>query len=251
MFINDSITSALLFAQFTVRRAPALLVLASGYLLTGLLVIVYLLTFPGVFSPSGWLGAGPSSTTWLFTSWHFGFPASALAHALLKDIELSRQVAYGSVRMAILASIAGVLCVVVGLTWLVTVHHDALPAMLRSDTQFSAFWLHLITPASGLLSVIVIAILWVRRRSLLDLWLLVVAWAWLVKSILLIFTEYRFSVAWYANSLFAISAATFVLIVLLSETTVMYARLALSVMAQRREQEGRNDDGRRRRFHCP
>ena len=36
MFVNDSITAVLLFAQFSILRSRAILVLASGYLFTAL-----------------------------------------------------------------------------------------------------------------------------------------------------------------------------------------------------------------------
>lgn len=239
MFLNDTITSALLFAQFAVLRSPALLVLATGYFFTGLLMIPCVLTFPGAFSPTGWFGAGLQSSCWLFIAWHIGFPVVGSVYALIKDAEPARQVAPGSVRAAILGSVLGVLGTVVGLTWLVTVHHDALPAPMRNVAETNPIWSYAIAPSIMVVCVIAIALLWARRRSLLDLWLLAVAWAWLLQSILLNMGDSRFSVAWYAHRIFAISAATFVLIVLLWESTVMYARLALSVMAQRREREGR------------
>jgi signal transduction histidine kinase len=56
---------------------------------------------------------------------------------------------------------------------------------------------------------------------------------------LLNITGHRFDVAWYATRFFAIASASFVLFVLLAESTMLYARLALSVLAQRREREGR------------
>src|SRR6201989_737012 len=51
MFVNDSITAVLLFAQFSILRSRALLVIASGYLFTALIVIPWMLAFPGVFAP--------------------------------------------------------------------------------------------------------------------------------------------------------------------------------------------------------
>src|SRR6266404_2774922 len=39
MFVTDSITAVLLFAQFSILRSRALLVIASGYLFTALVVI--------------------------------------------------------------------------------------------------------------------------------------------------------------------------------------------------------------------
>ena len=47
MFLGDCISAVLLFGQFSVLRSRALLVLAGGYLYTGLLVVPYALTFPG------------------------------------------------------------------------------------------------------------------------------------------------------------------------------------------------------------
>src|SRR6202790_1831372 len=58
MFVNDSITAVLLFAQFSILRSRALLAIASGYLFTALMQIPWMPTFPGVFAPSGLLGAG-------------------------------------------------------------------------------------------------------------------------------------------------------------------------------------------------
>jgi hypothetical protein len=80
IFVNDSITAILLFAQFSIARSRALLVIASGYLFTALVVIPWMLTFPGVFAPSGLLGAGPQTTTWLYILWHAGFPMFVIAY---------------------------------------------------------------------------------------------------------------------------------------------------------------------------
>jgi len=59
-------------------------VIASGHLFTALVVIPWMLTFPGVFAPMGLLGAGLQSTNWLYVLWHAGFPMFVIAYALLK-----------------------------------------------------------------------------------------------------------------------------------------------------------------------
>ena len=56
--INDLITAVLLLSQFAVLRSRALLLLASGYLFTAAAAVVHALTFPGLFAPTGLLGAG-------------------------------------------------------------------------------------------------------------------------------------------------------------------------------------------------
>src|SRR5262249_34264540 len=70
IFATDLFTAVLLFAQFSILRSRALLLIASGYLYTALIVIPWMLTFPGVFTPGGLLGAGLQTTTWLYTLWH-------------------------------------------------------------------------------------------------------------------------------------------------------------------------------------
>ena len=40
MFVNDSITAVLLFAQFSILRSRALLAIASGYLFTAFMLIL-------------------------------------------------------------------------------------------------------------------------------------------------------------------------------------------------------------------
>src|SRR5258708_910934 len=72
--INDLITAILLFSQFAILRSWAMLLLASGYLFTAIAAIVHGLTFPGLFAPTGLLGAGPQTTVWLYMIWHGVFP---------------------------------------------------------------------------------------------------------------------------------------------------------------------------------
>src|SRR5262249_42709833 len=124
--IGDLITAALLFGQFSILRAPGLRILASGYLFTALTVVVHTLSFPGVFAPTGLLGAGPQTTAWLYMFWHGGFPLFVIGYAVARAGADSA----GSVRAAILRSIAGVAAAVVAFTLLVTLGQALLPAVM-------------------------------------------------------------------------------------------------------------------------
>src|SRR4051794_17631607 len=53
LWLSGVITATLLFAQVSVVRSRAMLVLATGYLFTGLVTVPHLLTYPGAFSPAG------------------------------------------------------------------------------------------------------------------------------------------------------------------------------------------------------
>ena len=74
LFVCDLITAVLLFAQFALLGAPALMVLAGGYLFTAFMAVPHALSFPRLFAPAGLIGAGAQTTAWLYMIWHAGFP---------------------------------------------------------------------------------------------------------------------------------------------------------------------------------
>jgi hypothetical protein len=140
MFVTDSITAVLLFAQFSILRSRALLVIASGYLFTALVVIPWMLTFPGVFAPSGLLGAGQKSTNWLYIVWHSGFSMFVIAYALLKDADPARRLWQGPAATAILSSVAMTAAVMCAATFLVTTYDRLLPRLMLDATRPSTLW---------------------------------------------------------------------------------------------------------------
>ena len=81
LVVVDLITAVLLFGQFAQIRSAALLALASGYLFDGLMTVGHALSFPGLITPTGWLGAGSQTTAWLYMFWHGGFPLFVIAYA--------------------------------------------------------------------------------------------------------------------------------------------------------------------------
>ena len=239
IFVNDSITAALLFAQFSILRTRALLVLASGYLLTGLVAIPWMLTFPGVFAPGGLLGAGLSSTAWVYVLWHAGFAVFVIAYALLKESNPIRWFSQGSIRAAILTSVGAVAALVWGTTALVTAGDALIPPLFRDTVRLTNLWFYVAGFTLALI-VLALALLWLRRRSVLDLWLMVVLCAYAIEIALISFpVPTRYSVGWYAGRLYGLFSGSLVLLILLKEITVLYARLLSAVLAQRRERDAR------------
>src|SRR5215467_4379541 len=127
IFVTDLLTAVLLFAQFSILRSRGLLAIASGYLYTALIVIPWMLTFPGVFTPSGLLGAGLQTTTWLYNLRQLGFPTFVIAYALLKDVDPTKRLWQGSVAGGILSGVALTSALVCAATVLVTAGHSLLP----------------------------------------------------------------------------------------------------------------------------
>ena len=234
MFVISSITSALLFVQFSVVHSRALLAVAGGYLFSALITIPWALTFPDLFGAADMAG-----TTWgvLTRVWRLVFPLSVIAYTLLKDDEASTAWPRALSYFAILLSAAGLLVAADLVTWLATSTSELTPRGLlfsvidRAQADWNALLL--------LLALFALALLWSRRRSVLDLWLMVVMCGLLIELCLIILVGRRYVVGWYAARLYFLVSSTLVLAVLLSETALLYARLARSVMAESREREAR------------
>ena len=239
VLMNELITSALLFALYSIQRSRAVLVLSIGYLFSGLMMGPWALTFPGVFAPSGLLGADLQSTASIAAMRRLGFPLFVLAYAVLKSSGLTIQDSRRSVKAIILRSVVAVVVIVCGLTWLSVADDRVLPRFMTDSGQVSALWQYVPGSASAI-SVIALSFLWMRRHSVLDLWLMVALCAWLIETFLLGFlSSGRFSIGWWAGRVYGFTSASVVLLALLWETITLYARLARSVSAERRIREAR------------
>jgi PAS domain S-box-containing protein len=232
--INDLITAVLLFSQFAITRSRAMLLLASGYLFTALAAVVHALTFPGLFAPGGLLGAGTQTTVWLYMIWHGGFPLLVLGYALLKARDNEPKV-QGSTGAAVVASIVAVSVAMAAFTWIVTAQHDQLPILL-SGGHYTPIMLAVVSTV-WCLSLAALVVLWLRRpHFVLDVWLMVVVCAWLFDIALsAILNVARFDVGFYLGRIYGLSAASFVLAVLLVDNVGLQAKLARLLGMVRRE----------------
>jgi signal transduction histidine kinase len=239
LFVTDSITAALLFAQFSVVRSPALAVLASGYLFAALIVIPWMLTFPGVFAPDGLLGAGLYTAQWLYNLRQLGFPMFVIAYALLKDADATKRLWQGSVAASILSGVALTAALVCAAALLATAGHALLPHTMLDPAHASTLRLYIAGCQIGL-SVAALIILWVRLRSVLDLWLMVVMCAYTIEVCVVVFpVPVRFNMGWYAGRVYGLISGSLVLFALLYEITALYGQLLRAILAQRREREAR------------
>ena len=240
VFVSELVTAVLLYAQFSISRSRALLALAAGYLFTALIVIPHALTFAGAFSPTGLLGANIQTGSWLFVFWHIGFSAGLLAYAVLREEWFATHVSQVRVLPAIWCSVAGVVGLVCALTWLATAGATMLPPIILNDQRhISPIVVYPISFAI-LISLAALLLLLRRRRSVLGLWLMVVALVAILELAFSgLFASIRFSAGFYAGRTFSLLTASIVLIVMLAETTVLYTRLARSNAMLRREQNNK------------
>lgn len=235
LVINDLITATLLLGQFIFMRSRALLLLACGYVFSALMAVAHALSFPGLFAPGGWLGAGPQTTAWLYFLWHGGFPVFVAAYALARgsphDTPPGR--AAGAMVRAVLLTVA----LAVGLLVLATVGETWLPRIMAGHTDAPAKQaVAVLTWIAGLTA---LAVLWRRPpHSVLDLWLMVALCVWSADTALAaVFNHARYDLGWYAGRIYGLLANSFVLGVLLVENSVLYARLVEANEAERQRSE--------------
>ncbi len=78
VILSDLMSAYVLFAEFARSRILWLLFISAAYCSTAMLTVPYILTFPGVFAASGFLGASGQTALHLWFVWHLGFPIFVL-----------------------------------------------------------------------------------------------------------------------------------------------------------------------------
>jgi signal transduction histidine kinase len=238
IFVANLITAVFFLSNFSVSRSHAILLLANGYLFSALIIIPHALTFPGAFAPSGLLGARLPISGWFYFFWHFGFFLVLMCYAILKDGKrLEDDRPQQSTLPTIFWSIVIVISLVCALTWGVTMGNDFLPALFLSETNFIP-WSHYIGALSILTGAAALLLLWVRRKSILDQWLMVTVCA-LMGEIALVgfFAPGGFN--FYFAHVLAVVSSIVVLVALLAELIGLHARLLQSHRALHLERESK------------
>jgi len=138
--------------------------------------------------------------------------------------------------------------------WFVTQHHDLLPVTFVDVKPLSLFRRAIGGVVVLAVGAIALGLLWARRRTLLDEWLMVALCALLIEVALAsVLSGHRWTLSWYAGRFYQLVTATVVMAVLLAEMTRLYMDVARSntllqnerlllrraVQGQRREREAR------------
>ncbi len=227
LVVCDILTAVLLLGQFRISRSSGLLVLACAYLFTAAMTASYAGMFPGLFSPTGLFGAGPQSTSAMYMFWHGGFPLAIIGYTQLdkNGHKTSGRLNRANVHRVILACVAGVIVIVAGYSIFVTAGHNYLPDFIHGDRTTHLG--RIVLSTDWLLCVLAVLCLWRRRpRKVIDLWLMVVCFAWLFDIALsAIVNTGRYDFGWYIGRIYGLLAAGFLLAVLMIESINYYSQL--------------------------
>lgn len=237
MSAADLLTATLLFAQYTVQPHRALLVVASGYIFAGSFAFLQTLSFPGSYAPNGLIGDVYNTPAWFFVLWYTTFPLSILVYALLKD---KGPTSRGSTAASISTTLLFVSATIALLSWVVIFEVDRLPKFFTTGLMLQTRLSNQFNIGLTILGCFVLLVLFARRRTVLDLWLMVTLFAAVPNFLVAAYAgSARFSAGWYTARGFALIASCMLLTVLVAEMTVLYSRLANALMMQRRERANR------------
>src|SRR5262249_38667394 len=152
---------------------------------------------------------------------HGGLPLFVIGYAFLNGEESAHaRLTSALIAGAIAAALAGAgLFVYVG-----TALHQSLPAIMLGD-HYTPVVIVVVFAGLGRCVVALACLWWHKRRSVLDLWLMVVLCAWLCDIALsAVLNAGRYDLGFYAGRIYGLLAASFVLVRLLLENSALYAR---------------------------
>ena len=237
--VCNLVIATLLYAQAGVFRSRALTALASGYVVSGLLLIVHALTFPGAFAPNGLLGAGVNSTGWAAVFERAALPVAVILYSRLKRADLAEPQLGNGRPAGVAAGVAGALAIAALATFLATVGHDLLPPFFVNSRDVIPATLAVTILATTALTLWALATLFRQKKSVLDIWLLVGLSSWAAQSLLTVQLHARFTLGWYYLFGLMLAASLIVMLTLLAESHRLYARLAVATAARERERDAR------------
>lgn len=200
------LSSFVLFFGFAQSRRRRLALLGSAFLLAASLAVPYILTFPGVFGPTGLFGANGQSALYLWLVWHIGFPVLVLAAFRYPD-ERSMVDAAAVPRTI---GLAVGMCIVVSSvsTFLLTsVFKSLFP--LVAGTHFTTATTYGLLPFILALDAITLYIIYRQtgNRTTLALWLFVGVTCSALDALLGLSAD-RYSYGWYVGKFFMAMTST-------------------------------------------
>lgn len=215
------LTAFLLGSQFLANGRPGLVAAAAAYATTSVLVLCYLVAFPGVFLEAG---IGLQTAAWLWTIWHSAFPTIVLVWLIVDLTRQASPVPTANRPRYILRWLAGALIPAILLAAAAFVWKDSLPPQVDAGGHFLPFIRFVIVPSMGLLTLTTTVMTFWHRRTMtvVRTWLGVAIFADFLDIVLAGLSSGRYTLNWYVGKTDSLIAATVVLIALLGEITAKY-----------------------------
>lgn len=220
----DLLTCYFIFSQFSTSGVVAFLFIGAAYGTTGLLSIIYLARFPGLFLPLNLSSGDQQVSVYMWTIWHVAFPLLIGAYLLVDPSfkrRLSPHARPGALRMAL----AIILLTAFFFAVTILLSRGILPVFilhghfraLFGNVAFGLFILSATGVAVGLRQ---------TNHNQFQRWLLVAVFGCALDALLNGITPARYTWTWYFGKLETLLTSSLVLFALLGEVASLYKRLS-------------------------
>ncbi len=214
------LTGLLLYVQYRIERDLKLALLALAYGYAAITQTLYILTFPGIFSNTGLLRAGPQTASLMYVASQVGFGAFVIAMgvAARRNWRLPRD---GVRVLAILTLVA-----TCAFTVMVTAGYGSIEAAAERFT-YAPEWTRFVVPLMAGEMLVGLAIVAAGLRTVTEVWLGIVL---LARAVAVVtggeLASGRYSFGWYAARVEEFIGAIVVLAVFLVKINELMLRLA-------------------------
>ncbi|WP_261305530.1 MASE4 domain-containing protein [Paenibacillus andongensis] len=219
----ELITAYVIYSQFKINRSPAVLVLFAAYLFSGGMNLVYILTFPRVFTESGLFHAGTQTSVWLYVFLHAGFPLAIALYMMMESKFVNVHYSALKAKRLGLYTLIGVVLLITGLTYITTHFKNQLPIVLYQGKLTPLFIYGLGLPIV-FITLLTLIVYYKRTKAstVTSTWLCVAILASMLDVAIILCGGGRFSVGWYVARWNSFVCANIVLAGMIYEFTKMY-----------------------------
>ena len=196
------------------------------------LIMIPNVTIAGDFS---WTASWGTSNhrPFIYAIWHFGFSTAVICYALLKDsTPIFTQHPIGWSILIVVGSVCAI-------TWAIMIFDNFIPQFFVNGSRLTPL-AHYAAGLDLVIGILALLILWFRRSSVLDQWLLIAVFAMVLElSLVTFFIDNRNNLGSYCIRVYLVITAIALLAALLSEKAKLYAPLAQSNKLLERERKNR------------
>jgi signal transduction histidine kinase/CheY-like chemotaxis protein len=216
-----AIAAYLLFGYFHQTGARSLLWLWGGCIYTATMLLVQLLSFPGLLVPDTRLLGGTQTPSWLWFLWHLGSAGMLFAYAAEEWLAPGKKVANRPASFLTCVLITALLTLIS--VSIVTMLHDVLP-VIDVKGNFHGIISTGIGPLIQVLSIAAPIMLWraTRFATPISAWLAVAMIALAFDNIITMMGGTRLSIGWYVGRINAMVSAFVMLALYLKEINRVY-----------------------------
>jgi two-component sensor histidine kinase len=227
VFATELPTGLLLFVRFRANPHWSLLILASAFLFSALMVVPHLLTFPGaVLMNQILVGGSQQTSSYIFVVWVFGFALLAFASVIFEAFASRHQFALEQVDRAVFIAVSAVSVVVLSVTLIAILLGDQLPAMMK-ESSWTGLNRFLVLTATALIAGSVAIVLFGIRNELF-LWLAMMLTAVAIANIISAAGGERYTVGWLVARLMWIISGCVLFLYFLRQFASQQSQLVVS-----------------------